>query len=336
MCSPSLIFPCRILRLRVGTDAMAACELAVGVIFLCLTVIGVLGNFSLLYHYLFLYRIGYKLRSTDWILMHLMVANIFNLLCKGMPQTMSAFGSKDFLNDIGCKLVFSFHRVGRGVGVGSTSFLSVFQAIGIGLRDSRFSDLKVKTHKCICYSVYLSWLLHFLISSVNLVHMRAKHGNESTTNLKSFLYCYWVRHDKTRDILYAILLSAPDILFLGLMLWASSYIVLTLYRHKQMMKQLPRNTASSRSSHESRATKTILLLVSTFVSFYTLSSLCQLFGTLVYKPSWSLVNVTAMASLFFPTVCPFLLLSRDSRMSRFCLPLKSNKHFPNVSDQQLK
>ncbi|XP_076784012.1 vomeronasal type-1 receptor 4-like [Arvicanthis niloticus] len=314
---------------------MAASELAVGVIFLSQTVIGVLGNFSLLCHYLFLYLIGYRLRSTDWILMHLTVANISTLLCKGVPQSIAGFGSKDFLNDIGCKLVFSFHRVGRSVGVGSTSFLSVFQAIIIRLRNARSSGFKVKTHKCICYSVYLNWLIHFVISSVNLIHMRAKYNNESTTELKSFLYCYWDRHDKTRDIFYAALLSAPDIIFLGLMVWASSYMVLILYRHKQKMQQMPRNKVSSKSSLESRATKTILLLVCTFVSFYTLSSLCQLFGALLYKPSWSLVNVTAMASLLFPTVCPFLLMSRDSRVFSFSLPSTRNRTFPKTSDDEL-
>ncbi|XP_021077462.1 vomeronasal type-1 receptor 4-like [Mus pahari] len=314
---------------------MATCELAVGVIFLSQTVIGVLGNFSLLCHYLFLYLIGYRLLSTDWIVMHLTVANILTLLCKGVPQTIAGFGSKDFLNDIGCKLVFSFHRVGRSVGVGSTSFLSVFQAIIIRLRNTRSSDFKVKTHKCICYSVYLSWLIHFFISSVNLMHMRAKYINETTTELKSFLYCYWDCHDKTRDILYAALLLAPDIIFLGLMVWASSCMVLTLYRHKQKMQQMPRNKMSSKSSPESRATKTILLLVCTFVSFYTLSSLCQLFGALLYKPSWSLVNVTAMASLLFPTVCPFLLMSRDSRVSSFFLPSTRNRTFPKTSEDEI-
>ncbi|XP_021519125.1 vomeronasal type-1 receptor 4-like [Meriones unguiculatus] len=313
---------------------MAISELAVGFIFLSQTVIGVLGNFSFLYHYLFFYLLGFRLRSTDVILIHLTVANILTLLCKGVPQTISAFGSKDFLNDIGCKLVFSFHRVGRGVGIGSTSFLSVFQATSIGLRNSRYSDLKLKTHKCICYSVYLSWILHFLISSVNFIHMRAKYRNESTTNLKSFLYCYWDCRDKTRDMLYAALLSIPDIIFLGLMVWASSYMVLILYRHKQKMQQMPRNKVSSKSS-ESRATKTILLLVSTFVSFYTFSSLCQLFGALLYKPSWSLVNVTAMASLFFPVVCPFLLMSRDSRVSSLCLLSARNRVFPRGPDDEL-
>ncbi|XP_052570451.1 vomeronasal type-1 receptor 4-like [Peromyscus californicus insignis] len=314
---------------------MTDSELSVRVVILSLTIIGFLGNSLLLYHYLFLYLARYRLRSTDWVLMHLIVANILTVLFKGVPHTMAAFGLTDFLNDTGCKLVFSFHRISRGVCIGSTCFLSVFQAIIISSRDYKYSELKINSHKYICYSVYLNWAIHFLISSINLVHMRAKYGNDSTANLKSYLYCYSVRHDQTSDFLYAALLSAPDILFLGLMLWASVSMVITLYKHKQRMQQMPRANISSRFSPESRASKTILLLVSTFVSFYTLSSVCQLFGALMYIPSWSLVHVTAMASLFFPTVCPFLLMSRDSSISSYCLPLKMNRHFPKVSDQEL-
>ncbi|XP_012981158.1 vomeronasal type-1 receptor 4-like [Mesocricetus auratus] len=314
---------------------MTASELSIGVIFLSLTVIGLLGNFLLLYHYLFLYLTRKRLKSTDWFLTHLVAASILTVLCKGVPHTMAVFGLRDFLDDTGCKLIFAFHRLGRGLCIGCTSSLSVFQAIIISPWDSRYSELKIKTHKYSCYVLYINWVIHFLISSVNLVHMRAKYGNESTANLKSYLYCYSVRHDQTSDILYAALLSAPDILFLELMLWASGSMVLTLYRHKQRMQHMSKTNISSRSSPESRATKTILLLVSTFVSFYTISSLCQLFGAIMNKPSWSVLHMTAMASLFFPTVCPFLLMSRDCQVSSHCLSLKMSRHFPKASNQEL-
>ncbi|XP_036032711.1 vomeronasal type-1 receptor 4-like [Onychomys torridus] len=314
---------------------MAASELSVRVVILSLTTIGFLGNFLLVYHYLFLYLARHRLRSTDWVLMHLIVANILTVLFKGVPHTMAAFGLTDFLNDIGCKLVSSFHRISRGVCIGSTCFLSVFQAIIISPRDYRCSELKINSHKYIRYSVYLNWAINFLIITVNLMYVRAKSGNDNTTNLKSYLYCHSVRHDQTSDILYAVLLSAPDILFLGLMLWASGSMVITLHKHKQRMQQMPRANISSRSSPESRATKTILLLVITFVSFYTISSACQFLGALMYTPSSSLVHVTAMASLFFPTVCPFLLMSSDSSISSHFLPSKMNRYFPKVSDREL-
>ncbi|XP_034347075.1 vomeronasal type-1 receptor 4-like [Arvicanthis niloticus] len=310
---------------------METSELLIGMTFFSLTIIAILGNFTLLYHLIYIYLTRYRLRSTDWLLMHLIVANIVTVLCKGVPKTIASFGFKDIFNDIGCKLFPFAHRVSRGASIGSTSFLSVFQAIIISPRNSRYSELKVRSHKCIHCFVYLNWVIHLFTNSVYSVHLRAINGNESTTNLKYFIHCYAARHDPTSDMLYATLLSGPDMVLVGLMLWASGSMVLTLYRHKQMMKYMSRTNASSRSSPESRATKTILLLVSTFVSFYTISSLGQFFVSVVYNPSWSLFNMAEMSSLLFPTLCPFLLMSQDYRASRF---LKRNRHFPKPSDQE--
>lgn len=69
----------------------------------------------LLYHYSFLCFTRGMLWSTDLILKHLTIANSLVILSKGIPQTMAAFGLKDTESDIGCKLVFYGHRVGRAV-----------------------------------------------------------------------------------------------------------------------------------------------------------------------------------------------------------------------------
>ncbi|ERE37056.1 vomeronasal type-1 receptor, partial [Cricetulus griseus] len=127
------------------TSSMATTDVAIGVIFLAQTVIGILGNSYLFHHYL----LGYRLRSTDYILQHLITANFLSLLCTGVPQTMAAFGMKDFLRDIGCKLVFYLHRVGRTVSISSTSFLSVFQAIAISPMGSTWAKCKFQAPRYI-------------------------------------------------------------------------------------------------------------------------------------------------------------------------------------------
>ena len=80
---------------------MEASDIVISVIFLSQTAVGILGNSFLLYHYLMLYFEGCKLKFTDWILQHLIVANFLTLLSKGVPHTVSTFGMKDFLNDTG-------------------------------------------------------------------------------------------------------------------------------------------------------------------------------------------------------------------------------------------
>ncbi|KAM4800912.1 vomeronasal type-1 receptor 4-like [Urocitellus parryii] len=296
---------------------MAASDVAVGIIFLSQTVVGALGNSSLLLHYLVLYFTGCRVRHTDWILQHLIVANLLTLLCRGVPQTMAAFSLEFSLGDVACKLLFYVHRVSRCVSIGSTCLLSIFQAITISPRDSRWAELKVKAPRYIGSSIFLSYILYMLINIIILMHVTGKWNNTTIISLKDFGYCSSVRHDTTTDSLHAALLTFPDALCVGLMLWASSSMVLILHRHKQRMQHVHKSS-SPRSSPESRATKTILLLVSTFVSLYTLSCISQMCLTVIDNPNLFLLNMAAILSGCFPAISPLLLISRDSSASRFC------------------
>ncbi|KAM5133522.1 vomeronasal type-1 receptor 4-like [Callospermophilus lateralis] len=293
---------------------MAASDVAVGIISLSQTVVGALGNSSLLLHYVVLYFTGYRVRHTDLILQHLIVANLLALLCRGVPQTMSGFGMKYFTSGIDCKLLFGLHKVGRNMSMWSTCLLSIFQAIKISSGNSRWVELKMKAPRYIISCIYLSWVLYLLLNVINFMYMTAKKRNKTITNVKDYGYCSSVRHDPTADSLYAALLTFPDAMCMGLMLWASSSMVLILHRHKQRMQHVHK-TSSSRCSPESRATKTILLLVSTFVSFYTLSCIFQVCISAMYTPSWFVVNAGFIIAGCFPAVSPFLLMSRDYSVS---------------------
>uniref|UniRef100_A0A8C9UQX4 Vomeronasal type-1 receptor n=1 Tax=Spermophilus dauricus TaxID=99837 RepID=A0A8C9UQX4_SPEDA len=326
--SPVLLFPCRTLWMgQQETGRMAASDVAVSIIFLAQTVVGALGNSSLLLHYLVLYFTGCRVRHTDWILQHLIVANLLTLLCKGVPHTMAAFSLEFSLGDVACKLLFYVNRVGRGVSIGSTCLLSVFQAMKISPGDSCCSDLKVNIHKYIGSSIYLNWILYLFVNVVYLMYMTGIRSHKNITILKDFGYCSGVRHDTTTDSLHAALLTFPDALCVGLMLWASSSMVLILHRHKQRMQHLHK-TSSLRSSPEYRAIKTILLLVSTFVSFYTVSCIFQVWLAIIYNPNWFVVSTAAIISGCFPAVSPFLLMSRDSTASRIHSTWIPNDHFP--------
>ncbi|XP_042639110.1 vomeronasal type-1 receptor 2-like [Orycteropus afer afer] len=297
---------------------MSSREFTVGMLFLSQTTVGILGNFSLLHHYVFLHFTGGRLRSTDLIVSHLTVANSLVILSKGIPQTLTAFGWKDFLSDFGCEFLFFVHRVSRGVSMGSTCLLSMFQAITISPSNSRWAELKRKAPKYIGPSTVLCWVLHILVNIVVPVYMIGNWGNKTLTKKKDLGYCSSAVQDITTRLLYVVLFSFPDVVCLGLMTWASGCTVFILYRHKQRVQHIHRNNISARSSPESRATQSILILVSTFVGFYTLSCILTLCVTLLHSATWWLVNIAALSAASFPTVSPFALLSHDSRVSRLC------------------
>ena len=299
---------------------MATRDLAVGLIFLMQTVVGILGNFSLLNHYLFLYFTGCRPKSTDLIIKNLIVANIMVLFSFGIHNMMPSFVLYHILSDFRCKFFLYIRGVGRGVSTGTTCLLSVFQVIIISPRNSRWAVLKGKAFKCIVPSIVMCWVLQILVNIPIPMFLTITLNNKNITSRKNFGYCSSVLRDKIRNVLNVALLSIPDVLFLGLMLSASSSMVFILYRHRQNVQHILRTNVSSTSSPESTATKTILLLVSTFIYFNTLSSIFQIVLSLFDNLNWYVMNTSLVISLCFPTVSPFLLMSRDPRISGlFCL-----------------
>ena len=92
-------------------------DVAIGIIFLSQTMIGILGNFSLLYQYLFIYHTGCRMRAMDLICKHPTIANFLVIFSKGVPQAIVAFGLKHVFSDFARKLLLYVHRVGRGMSI---------------------------------------------------------------------------------------------------------------------------------------------------------------------------------------------------------------------------
>ncbi|XP_058386117.1 vomeronasal type-1 receptor 4-like [Diceros bicornis minor] len=296
---------------------MATIDFTVRRIFLSENIVGILGNVSLLYHYLFLCFTGCRLQSTDSIVEHLLVANTLVMLSIGIPITMAAFGWEHFLNDIGCKLLYYIHRVARGVSIGTTCLLSVFQALTISPRNARWAQFKVKAPKNIGLSIFLCWILQLLINIIFTLYATDSWSNTNITNKKDLGLCSVVIHDRIVVLLNVGFLSFPDISCLGLMIWTSGFMLLLLYRHKQQVRHIHKTNISPRSSAESRATQSILVLVSTFVSLHTLSSIFQIYLALSSNPSQLLLIFIAPTTVCFPTVSPYILMSHDHRISTF-------------------
>ncbi|XP_069856477.1 vomeronasal type-1 receptor 4-like [Dipodomys merriami] len=183
------------------------------------------------------------MRATDLILRHLIVANFLSLLCRGVPQTIVAWGWRNFFNDMECKMVFYLFPVCRGVSIGSTCSLSIFLAISISQGDSR------------------------------------PKAQDNMTSLKAYGYCPSMRQDPGANVLNVAMLSVPDVLCLGLMLWDSTSMLFVLYRHKLRMRHIQS------------------------------ISTCW---TVIYHPSPVLHHISVFAMGCFPALIPFLLMSGHS------------------------
>ncbi|XP_031239990.1 vomeronasal type-1 receptor 4-like [Mastomys coucha] len=279
--------------------------LAVRILFLSQTVLGMLGNSALICCFIIIDFTGIGTKPIDLIVKHLTFANIMVILSKGIPQTMAAFGHTYFLDDASCKLLFYLHRVGRGVSLGSTFLLSVFQAITISPLNSKWVWLKFKVSKFIGPLLGLCWSLSLLVNIFIIMIVTDMSDKGNLTEFRQFIYCLVVKSSKQSCIIYLILLSFGDAICLGLMMWASGSIVLILFKHKQKVQHI-HSSLSTKSFPEIKATQRILTLVCSFVVLYGISVTLLMYLSFQAEIDTWLVNANVAMSACFPALCPFL------------------------------
>ncbi|XP_072465530.1 vomeronasal type-1 receptor 4-like [Notamacropus eugenii] len=245
----------------------------------------------------------------------LALTNAIVLLSKGSPIALSYFRTKYLLGDIACKIVFYLQRVSRGNSICTTCLLSTFQAIIISPSNSKLAKFKVRAPKYISPSCVLCWVLNLLVDNNVLISISGlKNNNTSHRSGVNLLYCYC----ENTNIGIIVLPSLRDILFMGCMGCTSGYMVLLLYRHHQKLKHIHGSSLSPRISPEMKITRTILVLVGTFILTFSISWGLALYNVHMIHSTVNLVNVSAIIILSFPSLSPFLLIRRDMLVPRFC------------------
>nr|XP_014337671.1 PREDICTED: LOW QUALITY PROTEIN: vomeronasal type-1 receptor 1-like [Bos mutus] len=295
---------------------MASSKWEMGIILVTQMGVGILGNSFLFCLYNFTLLTGRKVRPTDLILNQLVLANSLVLFSGGTPHTMATFGSRNFLNEAGCKFLFYFQRVARGICLNMTSLLSGFQAPLAFPHFSRWLELRMRSSTFIGLSVFLSWILHLLVNSSIILYITSPTHNESYSIKVNYGYCSSL--DAARNVRFVCpaIFFTMDFIYLSLMVWASGSMVVFLLRHKQRVQHIHGNSHSSRACAEARATSTILILASSFCSLYSLSALLSIWMSLVAIPGQWLVDISIFLSMCFPTVSPFVLICSDTRVIR--------------------
>ncbi|XP_075827160.1 vomeronasal type-1 receptor 4-like [Microtus pennsylvanicus] len=280
------------------------------VLFLFMTVFGTLGNIYVSVNYMFSCFRGPERKPVHFILIHLVFTNIIILLAKGLPNTMADFGLRNFLHDIGCKIVVYLERVARGVSICTSSLLTVVQAIIISPRTSGWRMLRPKSAWHILPFFSFFWILNALIP-INLIHsITGVRLNSSQLNNKDD-YCYFMLESKTTKWIVLPLMVLRDAVFQGAMGGASGYMVLLLYKHHQHVLYLQNSKLLYRTPPELRAAQSVLLLMLCFVFFYWADCAVSLFLSLSLAEKSLMPNVQNFLALGYATFSPFVLIHRD-------------------------
>ncbi|XP_021519394.1 vomeronasal type-1 receptor 4-like [Meriones unguiculatus] len=305
---------------------MASENFVVGIVLFSQIAVGMLGNFSILFYYIILIVSGKHLMPKDLIIEHLTFANCLSVVSRGIPQTLLDYGFKDFLDDIGCKLIVYLYRITRGMSLYAMCLLSCFQAITISPSNPRWIMLKHRATKYIGPSCSLSWLMHFVLNIMTPARVLGPSYNKNATNRMNYGYCSWFASGNFATALYMFLLCFSDGLGLGLMVYSSASMLSILYRHKRQVKHIHRAQHFLKVSPGNRATQTILILVCTFVISYSFSSIVVTFTT--YSKYPMLWGVSTFLEMFFPVFCPFVLISNMMSISSLFLSCFGRRQLP--------
>ncbi|XP_044541235.1 vomeronasal type-1 receptor 4-like [Gracilinanus agilis] len=301
------------------------------ILFLAMTTVGTAANVFLFTFYMFHALAGNKMNSINLIFTQLSLVNFTMLLSKGIPQTLLGLEWNYFLNDVGCKVVFYLRKVSQGLAISFTSLLCLFQAVIIGPPNSRWAEFKSKATKQAVPSYFFSWTLNLLLEIPVSVSVRGPRNGINITNTFDYIYCTF-EHDIN---VYVIMVSFRNVLCLGILVLSGGYMILFLHKHHQHIQNIQNTNLQPKNYPEIKATQTILLLMSTFVTFYALESIFTIFLTYLDKKSNWILSATVFLSLCYPTISPFLLLTpRISRSSCRVMLIKLQDVGPQVAKER--
>ncbi|XP_055464013.1 vomeronasal type-1 receptor 4-like [Psammomys obesus] len=284
------------------------------IIFLFTTVLGILGNMSVSVNYMFSWWGGSEKKTIQLVLMHLAFTNIITLLAKGLPKTMAAFGLRNFLDDMGCKIIVYLERVARGLSICTSSLLTVVQAIIISPRASWWRRLRPKSawHILPFFSVF--WILNSLIG-LNLIYSTTN-SRLNVSQIKSDdNSCYFMLPSQKIKWIFLPVMVLRDAVFQGAMGGASGYMVFLLHKHHQHVLYLQNSKLLYRTPPELRAAQSVLLLMFCFLFFYWTDCAFSLFLSLSSGDNTLMINTRGLLTLGYATFSPLVLIHRDGLLA---------------------
>uniref|UniRef100_UPI00402B2166 vomeronasal type-1 receptor 4-like n=1 Tax=Arvicanthis niloticus TaxID=61156 RepID=UPI00402B2166 len=248
------------------------------------------------------------------ILTHLVFTNNIFFLEKGLLKTTAAFGLRNFLDEIGCKIIVYLERVACGLSICTSSLLTVVQAIIISPRASGWSRLRPKSAWHILPLFSFFWILNALVS-VNLIPS-IKSTSLNISQLKnSYSDCYFMLENQKIKWIVLLLMVLRHAMFQGAMRGASGYMVFLLHKHHQHVLYLQNSKLLYRTPPELRAAQSVLLMLC-FVFFYWTDCAFSLFLSLSLGDYSLMVNIHEFLTFGYAIFFPIVLIHRDGLLAK--------------------
>lgn len=291
---------------------MDLCVTIKGVSFLLQAGLGILANALVLLAYAHILLTEAQLQPVDAILCHLAFADLLLLLTRGVPQTMTVFGMKNLLDDAGCKVVIYTYRIARALSVCITCMLSVFQAVTVApAAGPLLSRLKARLPRLLVPTFAVLWFINMAVCiAAPFFSVAPRNGTVPPFTL-NLGFCHVDFRDNLSYVINGVAVSVRDFAFVGVMLGSSGYILVLLHRHSRKVRGIRR---SQGASMETRAAKTVVMLVVLYTVFFGIDNVIWIYMLTVAQVPPVVADMRVFFSSCYASLSPFLIISSNKKV----------------------
>ncbi|KAM4834533.1 putative vomeronasal receptor-like protein 4 [Thomomys bottae] len=286
------------------------------IIFFLPNVPGIVGNAFLFVRHVHVFVAGPHKKPIDLILIHLTFSNAIIICSSGLRDIATIFDFRNFVDNIGCKLLIYLGRVARGLSICTTCLLSMVQAITVSPRTAHWRKLKPQTAWQVLPYLLLFWVLNSLISSNLLHYITAVNSMNGSGHVMYIDYCYMLPSMQIVRWLFLSLMALRDVIFQSLMGWSSGYMAFYLYKHHKRVLYLHSSKYVNNSSPEIRATLSTLILMACFLVFYWADFMFSFYMGSTLRNDLIILNIKTFLGLGYAVLSPLVLINRDVHIAK--------------------
>lgn len=150
----------------------------------------------------------------------------------------------------------------------------------------------------------LNRFVHLLLNIRIVIQVIGSQNNKNLTKKIKLRKCSTLAFGKIITLINLSFLCFIDVLCSSLKVWANVFMGNILYRHKSQIRYRHFSQHSHKVFLEERATKTILILVCTFIFSYEMSLILGIYSTIFDK-----INKFTFLRHILPNILPFILIT---------------------------
>ncbi|KAE8622771.1 hypothetical protein XENTR_v10005370 [Xenopus tropicalis] len=285
--------------------------------FVCLLIIGIPANVSLILRFAHIGFTEKKLLPANVIKMSLSVANLFVLISRIVPQALFSIGLKHLLSDQQCKLVIFVFRVSRAMSICITSFLSCHQCIIIAPATGKWKFLKQMVNRYVLIIISLFLAMNMAIYPNPILFGRATTNETLSPYTLHLVYCDVDFMNYASYLINGLASAVREIIFVGLMVLSSIYMVYILFRHGKSMKGMRSSDKGQRKTIEYKASRAVILLVTMYLALFGMDNSMWIYTLTMTNVDPDVSDTRVFLAASFSVLSPIHIFATSPKLHFF-------------------